>query len=616
MKCSLKISVLGLFWLCLCQAVQAQTTFFNIQSVQKIEIFFPQSNWDYILDTAKLGVQGYLKADSVKINGTKFPDVGVKYKGNSSYDSSFAKNPYTIKLDKFVSQNYQGVKSIKLANCYDDPSMIREVMSYKILSNYMHCPRSNFVEVYVNTVYKGVYTNDEDITKPFVLAHFYSSGNTFIKCSPLLASPANKSNLKYVDTYTTSYTSNYEMESSAASGWTDLIALCDSVTSKPANIASVIDIDRAIWMLAFNNVLVNLDSYSGVFAQNYFLYKDNTGHYNPIVWDMNMSLGGFNFAGTPGNGMGTLTLANMQQLVPDYHATHNDWPLIKAIMSNAMYKRMYMAHYRTIINEMFAGGYYEALAASIRTTVSASVLSDPNKFFSNTDFQNGMTADVTVNGRTIPGIRNLMNARITFLQNNADFLLSPPTVSGISCSNFAPVNGSVVQVSVTATNASAVYFAYRNDSTLKFTRLAMYDDGLHHDGTANDQVYGLSFTMGSDYAQYYVYAENADAGLFMPARAEHEFYTLPGSAPVITGLAGIQAGASGQLKVYPNPATDVAYIQTGSKTTEKVQVVTMLGETVYEAEAKDTHELNTGTWPAGTYLVRCGGEVSKLVLTK
>lgn len=609
-----RIILICMLW-CFSTRASAQTTFYNVQSVQKIEIFFQQANWDYMLDTAKLGVQGYLKADSVRINGTKFPDVGVKYKGNSSYDSSFAKNPYTIKLDKYVSQNYQGVKSIKLANCYDDPSMIREVLSYNMLSNYMHCPRSNFTQVYVNNVYKGVYSNDEDVTKPFVLSHFYSSGNTFIKCSPLLASPANKANLKYVDTYTTSYTSNYEMESSAASGWTDLVALCDSVTNKPSNIASIIDIDRAVWMLAFNNALVNLDSYSGVFAQNYFLYKDNTGHYNPIVWDMNMSLGGFNFVGSPGNGMGTMTLANMQQLVPDYHATHADWPLIKAIMSNAMYKRMYMAHFRTIMNELFSEGYYETLASNLKTTVSAAVLSDPNKFFSNTDFQNGMTADVTVNGRVIPGIKNLMSARVTFLQSNADFMLTAPTISTITCSNYSPSNGSVVQMSVTATNATAVYFAYRNDSTLKFSRTAIFDDGLHNDGAANDQVYGISFTMGSDYAQYYVYAENTSAGLFSPARAEHEFYDLPGNAPVISGLQE-KTSEKNSLLVYPNPAADLVYIKTDLKYAEKLIIINLIGAVMYESDATGLHELNTASWSSGTYLVKCGSSVTKLIIAK
>ena len=32
--------------------------------------------------------------------------------------------------------------------------------------------------------------------------------------------------------------------------------------------------------------------------------------------------------------------------------------------------------------------------------------------------------------------------------------------------------------------------------------------------------------MNSLFCQYYVYSENADAGIFSPQRAEHEFYTL------------------------------------------------------------------------------------------
>jgi spore coat protein CotH len=111
----------------------AQSNFYKIDSVQKIEIYFHESNWDGILDSLKALDAGYLKADSVKINGVNFANVGVKYKGNSSYSANQTKNPFTIKLDKYTSQNYQGYKSIKLANCYDDPSMIREVLAYQIL---------------------------------------------------------------------------------------------------------------------------------------------------------------------------------------------------------------------------------------------------------------------------------------------------------------------------------------------------------------------------------------------------------------------------------------------------------------------------------------------------
>jgi len=55
---------------------------------------------------------------------------------------------------------------------------------------------------------------------------------------------------------------------------------------------------------------------------------------------------------------------------------------------------------------------------------------------------------------------------------------------------------------------------------------AMFDDGAHGDGAAGDGVFGSQITMQSLKMEYYVYAENANAGLFSPRRAEHEFYTL------------------------------------------------------------------------------------------
>ena len=54
----------------------------------------------------------------------------------------------------------------------------------------------------------------------------------------------------------------------------------------------------------------------------------------------------------------------------------------------------------------------------------------------------------------------------------------------------------------------------------------MYDDGLHDDGAANDLTYGASFVMNALHAQYYIYAENSNAGQFSPERAAHEYYTL------------------------------------------------------------------------------------------
>src|SRR5215216_6739773 len=159
-----------------------------------------------MMDTAKYGAEDYIMADSVLVNGTLFQNVGVKYKGNSSYDSTYIKNPLHIELDSYINQSYQGFTDIKLSNGYGDPSMIREVLSYDILKNYMDCPRSNFAQLYINGNYTGLYSSAESINKKFCSQRFHSSSNTFFKCNPIInPGPASKCNLKYITADSSAY---------------------------------------------------------------------------------------------------------------------------------------------------------------------------------------------------------------------------------------------------------------------------------------------------------------------------------------------------------------------------------------------------------------------------
>jgi hypothetical protein len=503
---------------------------YDLNTIQKIEIYFSQPNWDYQLDTAKAGADGYIMADSVFVNGTFFDSVGVKYKGNVSYNASYVKNPLHLALDEFKAQTYEGFKDIKLGNNYSDPSMIREVLAYNILGNYMDCPRSNFAQVYINGSYIGVYSNEESINKQFLSNHFYSSSGTFFKCNPIInPSPTTKCNLRYLSADSSSYFNFYELKSTY--GWNDLVNLCDTVTNHVMQLVDVMDLDRAIWMLAFNNVLVNLDSYTGAFAQNYYLYKDKTNHYNPIVWDLNMCFGGFPYIGSGASSLGQLFIYQEQQLPLTIHSTDVYWPLIRDIVGDAFRKKMYVAHMRTIANEFFANNNYETTAAQMQALVDTAVQSDTNKFYTYTDFQNGMTANVASGTDTIPGISTLMDARVAYLQSTVDFNYSTPSISSVIPDNSSPSYNSTVTITTTVTNATAVYLGYRFDQEKKFVRIPMYDDGAHNDGASGDNVYGGSFVMNAVRAQYYIYAENTNAGMFSPERAEHDFYTLNANIP-------------------------------------------------------------------------------------
>ena len=503
-------------------AIRSQTAFYDASTIQKIEVVFSFQNWDYRLDTAKMGSDSYIMATYVLINGTRFDSVGVKYKGNSSFDSTYKKNPVHIELDAFRTADYQGVRDIKLNNAYADPSLVREVLAYATARNYMAAPQANFAKLYINGRYIGLYTNAESVNKDFLARHFYYQEGVFIKGNPeLTPSPSVKSNLKYLGSDTTPYTNYYDLKS--AGGWNLLANLCDVVSNNPSQVASVMDMDRAIWMLALNTVMVNLDSYTGAFAQNYYIYRDGTGRFNPIMWDLNMSFGGFPFLGSSNTSLGSLSVANMQVLAVGSHSADAYWPLIKAVYSNATWKRMYFAHIKTVSEELIASGAYTLAFSTYTALIQNDVSNDTCKFFTTAQFNNSFNTNISVGSYSVPGIQTLLDARLNYLKTTEIYTALTPTISNVTAS----LNGNNLSVNASVSGAvgGQVVVGYRNDERDAFTKINAYDDGAHNDGVAGDDVYGCSIPLTGNFMQYYLYAENASAGQFSPARAEHEFYT-------------------------------------------------------------------------------------------
>jgi hypothetical protein len=505
---------------------------YDINTIQDIRIVFAESNWDALLDAQANSTEDYTSAQSVTINGVVFNNVGVKYKGNSTYNANRVKNPFHIELDTYENQDYQGYTDIKLSNVYFDPTFVRETLSYAILRKYMHAPLSNYANVYVNGTLMGLYVSSESISKKFVDNHFYSDNNTFFKCNPIGgAGPGSSSypNLAYLGTNITSYQSAYELNSDA--GWEDLVSLTNTLANDITNIESILDVDRALWMLAFDNVLVNIDSYIGTFKQNYYLYKDDNGRFNSIVWDLNMSFGVFTQTGTISLGSTTAK----KQMTHLLHANDAAWPLVQKLLAVPKYKRMYLAHFRTILEENFSNDSYYTTGQTYQALIAPSVQADTNKFFTYAQFQNNLTLDNAGSPNTAPGIKNLMDGRYTYLSTLTDFTNTRPTISAVTPVVYTPlINSDVfITANVINSNSDGVFLGYRANEQLSFTKTQMLDDGLHGDGAASDNVYGASINVSNVFMQYYVYAENNNVGQFSPERAEHEFYSLNASYPTI-----------------------------------------------------------------------------------
>ena len=523
-------------------------TFYDLNTIQTIEITFAESNWDALLDAAEPS-DAYISAQSVSINGTVFPNVGAKYKGNSSYNASQVKNPWHLELDTYVDQNYQGYTDIKLSNVIFDPSFVREALGYKILGNYMDVPLANYAKVYVNGSYIGLYTNVESISKKFVDSRFGSKTNAFFDCSPPAGAGPTSTNLpslQFLGTNYTSYETAYEMKSDT--GWDDLIALTNVLsTTTSANTALLeakLDIDKAMWFLAFHNLFVNLDSYIGQFKQNYYLYKSDNGQFNPIIWDLNMCFGVFGSTGssTGGPGGGTLSTTEKKQLSHTLHSTESAWPLVQKLLTIPTYKKRYLAHYKTMLSEVVSSTgseYFLTDAQAMQSLIYADFVADVNKFSYQTtaNFTNNLNStDVSVTGNTAPGITGLLSARNTYLSALSDFTATQPNITTVTPSTTSPSVGGTVSITanVTNTTTSSVYLGYRSFKNDIFVKTQMFDDGAHNDGAAGDNVYGASIPVNNVAIQYYIYAENTIIGAFSPARAEHEFYTINATYPTIT----------------------------------------------------------------------------------
>ena len=494
--------------------------------VRQIEIFFSEQNWDDTLDVYHAnGIGQRLVADSILIDGIADQNVGIKYKGNSSYNINHIKNPMNIKFD-FINngQSINGYNVLKLSNGFRDPSFVREVLAYDIARNYMPAPKATYANVYVNGDLIGLYTCVQSIDDDFTNENFYERKGPLFKAEntgvsvPGCMGPLGV--LQYnVDT--NCFQRSYEMQSS--NDWQKLGDFLDTLNNHFTDIETVMDIDRTLWMMAFENLTVCLDGPINSIPHNFYLFQDNNRRFSPILWDMNQAFGTFT------NGLpNPVSIGDLQEL--DVFHNSND-PINKLnlqFFSNDRYKRIYIANMRTIIDDHFTNNNYYNEALSLQSVIDSYVNSDPNTFFSYVDFTTNVNSSVS----NIIGISELMTSRISYLQSLSDFTAVPPSINGISSNPTNVLPHTTINITAEISNADYAYIGYRFKFADRFEKLQMFDDGNHGDGVAGDGVFGVTISVDARDVQYYLYAENSSAGIFSPQRAEKEFHQLP----VVSGL--------------------------------------------------------------------------------
>ena len=488
--------------------------FYKTDKVQDIQITFAEDNWRYTLDSLRYNGDGFLKA-KVSINGTTFDEVGVQYRGTKSFRTGSTRNPFNIRLDYYnKSNNIDGYSAIKLSNTLRDPSMVREVLGYEIARNYMPASWANYAKLTINGEYYGLMVNIESVQDDaFRKRYFGNINNTFFKANEVLGNEdvdGCKNNIYGSPQYDSApkcYLNNFEKLSE--SGTKELMRLAQTLNEDTDKIEQMLDVDATLWMHAYNNVIVNLSSYSGNKSVNFYLYKRNDGRFVPIIWDLNLSFGSYK---NVGNGSDIKT-RQLNQLDPMLHADNPTKPLISKLLENPEYKKQYLSHLRTILYNHFVNGQYLERTRELQSMIRADFINDPNRSYEIGDFNDSIEKVVGKRSK-IPGIDWLMGKRTDFLKKHPSIAISPSEVTNLSLSKREPMSVKHLDYfEVTAEIGQfpkKVTLMYQLDGQRNYKALSMSNKG---DGKFTAKV---TPPMGERSMDYYIIVENAGMFSYSP----------------------------------------------------------------------------------------------------
>ncbi|MGV3722266.1 MAG: CotH kinase family protein, partial [Actinomycetota bacterium] len=249
---------------------------------------------------------------TLTVDGKKYPNVGVRFRGASSYFmvSEGYKRSLNISVDMADSkQRVYGHRTLNLLNSNGDPTFMRAAIYSHIARKYLPAPRANLAKVVINGESWGIYGNAEQFNKDFVKEHFSNAKGIRWKVP---GNPGGGGGLIYQGEDPEAYKRQYEIKTDdpkeAALGWKELIALCRTLEQTPPArleqaLESILNVDGALRFLAVENVLINSDGY-WTRASDFSLYRDENGKLHVIPHDMNEGMepagGGPGGPGGPG----------------------------------------------------------------------------------------------------------------------------------------------------------------------------------------------------------------------------------------------------------------------------------------------------------------------------
>lgn len=395
---------------------------FSTNQVITIELEFPQADyWDQLVDNYQADDNNYITAalTLTDVTGTySWDSVGVRFKGNSSYNHPNNKKSFKIDFNEFVSgQNYDGLKKLNFSNGFKDPSCIREKIFFDVCRDVgVPSPRASFSNVYFNGELLGFYTVIEQIDDQFLDWRILDDDGNLFKAGDNFGGGMGGGNaaadLVDYGSDPLTYIDRYELKTNEQENdWSDLISFIDflnhSSDEELTNTLSLkLEWKEYLRSAALDMLFSNLDSYTGS-ARNYYLYHNlTTDKWEWIKWDGNEAFGSYsNQAG------------NMISLAVNY--CDDNRPLLQRIFDNEALYNLYLIEVCDLIDNYFNEDYMHSYIDEMYELVRNHVYADNNKMFSDNDFDTNINSNLSIGGggggSTIHGLKPFITDRVAYI---------------------------------------------------------------------------------------------------------------------------------------------------------------------------------------------------------
>jgi hypothetical protein len=157
--------------------------FYDESKIRIVDLQFTQADWWTQL-TNNYATKKDLVATMI-YDGKTYPNVGVRFRGNTSYRAYPNKKSYSITMD-FVdsTQDVKGYETLHFNNAADDPSMMREVMYLNFNRRHIPAAKANYIHLRINGENFGPYQNAQEEQAAVVLGRVLRP-STFWARTPL-----------------------------------------------------------------------------------------------------------------------------------------------------------------------------------------------------------------------------------------------------------------------------------------------------------------------------------------------------------------------------------------------------------------------------------------------